>query len=547
MAAGAPRLAALLGELCARIDVSAAETAAGDTGELGGLEERQGAAIERSLAAPMLERFGVMAKRFGDLVLFKYHQSSMTPELWARGVAMETRGTVFRWSCEEVAPSGAGAGAGAGDAAGSFSVSWECVALPWGKFFNHFEAHCPLREDNDLAAAVGQLALTEKADGTCMQLWWNGDSASESGGSPAASGTPATRGRGPRTGVRDGQTGALAGGWQVSTLGRVWPDEKFVQMFGETFAGSPDLFADVFGESIAPTLVPGTTYLFELCCQANRIVTSYATDRLFLLGARRLSDGGFLSSAECDALCATWSAVVPGNQSRLVRPEAFLLTDLGVANRKDLLAWVERQAREEERFGNTPEGFVLQYADTGEPVAKVKNLDYVQKHHLHTADLLSNRNVIIERFFADTLDDIDDLLDAKPPLRKLVAELKAKVDSLEATCAQWIETIKAQFPSSSGDGDQKIGQKEFSAAVFAEHARSARPGTPEEALRGFILGAREALLGGERPLRILFWDWLQRSYNNPRLRVHWKDTKVEEITDREKFVHKNSDANDDDG
>jgi hypothetical protein len=40
------------------------------------------------------------------------------------------------------------------------------------------------------------------------------------------------------------------------------------------------------------------------------------------------------------------------------------------------------------------------------PLCKLKNQNYVQKHGICAGDLLMQRNVIIERFFQETLDDI---------------------------------------------------------------------------------------------------------------------------------------------
>lgn len=60
------------------------------------------------------------------------------------------------------------------------------------------------------------------------------------------------------------------------------------------------------------------------------------------------------------------------------------------------------------------------------PLCKIKNLSYVQKHGILTGNLLSVRNIVIERFFADTLDDVADAL-VQPPIIAFLKELKEKV------------------------------------------------------------------------------------------------------------------------
>jgi hypothetical protein len=59
----------------------------------------------------------------------------------------------------------------------------------------------------------------------------------------------------------------------------------------------------------------------------------------------------------------------------------------------------------------------------------MKNERYVQKHGIITGDLLYVRNISIERFFAETLDDVADVL-TQPSIIEFVAELKAKVKDL---------------------------------------------------------------------------------------------------------------------
>lgn len=82
-------------------------------------------------------------------------------------------------------------------------------------------------------------------------------------------------------------------------------------------------------------------------------------------------------------------------------------------------------------MGKTPEGFVLLWS--GMPIAKMKNDRYLDKHGLMTGPLLYCRGIVIERFFAGTLDDVDDCITG--PLRAFVGELRVPsfpADGLES-------------------------------------------------------------------------------------------------------------------
>lgn len=62
----------------------------------------------------------------------------------------------------------------------------------------------------------------------------------------------------------------------------------------------------------------------------------------------------------------------------------------------------------------------------GYPICKMKNESYVQKHGVVTGELLYVRNIVIKRFFEDTLDDISDVL-VDPAILAFIEELKGKV------------------------------------------------------------------------------------------------------------------------
>ena len=75
----------------------------------------------------------------------------------------------------------------------------------------------------------------------------------------------------------------------------------------------------------------------------------------------------------------------------------------------------------------------------GEPVAKMKNKFYSDKHQLITGNMLSNRNIAIERYFGGTIDDVMDVL--PEPIHRFVKELRAKVKNLIAE----VEKLRGEF------------------------------------------------------------------------------------------------------
>jgi len=64
-------------------------------------------------------------------------------------------------------------------------------------------------------------------------------------------------------------------------------------------------------EVIDSTFDKTKTYLFELCCEANRVVTRYKRDTLFLIGARDKASGTILPKEHLDELAAKVSSSSP--------------------------------------------------------------------------------------------------------------------------------------------------------------------------------------------------------------------------------------------
>lgn len=54
-----------------------------------------------------------------------------------------------------------------------------------------------------------------------------------------------------------------------------------------------------------------------MCCNENRVVTAYATDRLVLIGTRKISSGDHLSKGELDQLGAELQVERPKGKNHL--------------------------------------------------------------------------------------------------------------------------------------------------------------------------------------------------------------------------------------
>ena len=64
--------------------------------------------------------------------------------------------------------------------------------------------------------------------------------------------------------------------WRISTLKYITPDEWVPQLFWR--------FIDE--KKLNTELWKNYTYVFELCCEENRIVTKYSQDQVFLIAIR---------------------------------------------------------------------------------------------------------------------------------------------------------------------------------------------------------------------------------------------------------------------
>lgn len=186
------------------------------------------------LVTHFLEKFGVDVKKESNLYLLKYN---MLIVKWSCPITHECRGIILR-----------------------YDKKWEIVSRPWGKFWNLGEGMSPLTDDRIFEKHVDEFQLRSKEDGTGIQVWFD----------------------------------EAMGQWRASTFGTITPQP--VDGFSSvTFA---DLFWQTFGEDAKAKLNEygnkDYTYIFELCCYQNRIVTKYPDNRIYLLGIRHKISGVYL-------------------------------------------------------------------------------------------------------------------------------------------------------------------------------------------------------------------------------------------------------------
>lgn len=314
-------------------------------------------------------KFGVNVRQEGDLFLFKY---GLITARW-HDVTKECRGTILRL----------------GD------HGWDLLARPFDKFFNQHEGHCPVFEADAFAAALPTSALTVKADGSCIQVWHDGNA------------------------------------WRVSTLGTITTLNVYDNKF--TFE---HLFRKTVGNIFWQELDSNLTYLFELCTEDNRIVTQYAADHAVLLAARDRSSGAYLQDIELDY------EIYDGafREANIVRPQLLHPYELGLRSLNDVKDFIEESSHTD-KYGKYPEGFVLYDWQSFHPLAKMKNAKYTSLHSFGGGDIAHSKNQIIDAIFLGYVDDIYDVLSDR--LRGFADDVKIRASDLTHETLEMLDKMKS--------------------------------------------------------------------------------------------------------
>ena len=308
-------------------------------------------------ATKTFENLSIKTKHEEDLTIFKYDMLSVK---WAengfkdKSPAYYSRGHIYR----------------------SIPNGWDMVNRPFDKFFNLHETHCPISQTKAFNNFLPYAELVEKLDGSLISIWW--DERKQK--------------------------------WRLSTSGNI--TSTCSEDCGKTFE-------ELFVETVAPEakdlqrfmngISTGFTYLFELATEDNRIVTEYASNRVVILQVRNIATGEYATPERLKNLLEHFQE---GGFQNIYLPFRASFKDLEICSEQDLNEFVENLI--ENPVCNDcvhPEGFVIYDNRTHEPVAKVKNSNYLQRHGLTTNGSEHTRNKIIESIFVlNNWDDISALL-----------------------------------------------------------------------------------------------------------------------------------------
>lgn len=219
---------------------------------------------------------------------------------------------------------------------------WKFVCHPFDKFFNYSEGHCKI-----FNRLPKNMRMLSKEDGSCICLYWYN-------------------------------------GWKVSTLGTI----STMPLNGMTITFE-DLFWKTVDKSLCNNLDKNYTHIFELCCEENKIVTTYPFNRVYLLGIRHNDSDNYLSENDVETVAQKLNVMVPKKFS------------MDFNSVEELNAWVEQKTGEQDGIEHK-EGFVV-YMDNV-PVAKLKSASYVLLHKVATN---LSHNDVLEAMFTDKWDDIE--------------------------------------------------------------------------------------------------------------------------------------------
>jgi hypothetical protein len=380
-----------------------------------------------------LEKFGVDVKREDDLFLFKYDQLAAR---WSFPITHECRGVILR----------------------NTNGVWKFVCRPFDKFFNQHEPYCSIVEEGTFNSNCPQLAFVEKADGSMINVWFDD----------------------------------VKMRWRASTGGTITPGNvgdyniTFDTLFFQTLALTEDKLTSCYDKSC--------TYIHELCCEENRIVTKYPENKVFLLGIREVEYGTY---QDINVQEETVLSVMEAG-GKLSLPYRINFPYVDVKNLEEAKAYVESQSTNFKDFGDYPEGFIIY--DGFKPLCKMKNSRYLQMHAFSGGDIAHTRNMVIQAFFTGTLDDY---------YMMLTDRMKEFADSLK-------DKVIEQYKKMAAVSDNFVGktfetQKDYALAV-QKHV--------DRPFHSFFFSEKENILDAGMNLQDVFRKWITKNYG--KFEDYWK-------------------------
>jgi len=289
----------------------------------------------------------------------------------------------------------------------------------------------------------------------------------------------------------------------ISTLGSITPALSFERLFWKFF----EQIENKKVPDILSALDTQVTYLFELCCAENRVLTEYTEDRLLLIGARNRKTGEVYQREYLTKIAS---------QLRVEQPIYYPMASLGLKDLASVEKWIEEEARKENQYGKTPEGFVV--LRDGIPIAKMKNNKYLDKHGLLLGNILYNRNIAIDRYFQGSLDDVQDVF--SPDIHEFINELRGKVQKKTEDLREQVENFIAT-----------VGRETLSNPKTYAEKVNALVGT-DKPLKGILFQHRAQLAQNQEDIGSLCLKWLKANYTS--YNSFWKDTSIAAILAEEK-------------
>lgn len=256
--------------------------------------------------------------------------------------------------------------------------TWKVVAKPFNRFFNAGEDFEEFKKFN-----WSNFSCIEKADGSLIICYF------------------------------------YNGSWRINTSGSFgfgevsFTDIKWHDLFWET------------AKLDIQKLDPSNTYLFELCTVYNKVVRTYLTPVVYLLGCVVTSTFKEFSEADCDAIA---------QQLGIARPERFEFQSL-----QQIEKFLDDRTEKDPTF----EGVIIR--DDSNMRYKVKSKTYLSLHHMKDNGNLFNPKNLVPWALKE---DPDELLAYFPETKEALDKVKNIIE------AEW-QNLKQVWEKSAGIPDQK--------------------------------------------------------------------------------------------
>jgi len=384
------------------------------------------------------EKFGVNVKQENGLFQFKYDQLEAK---FSYPLVKECRGHILTHN---------------------HLLGWKFVSRPFDKFFNQHEGYCPIFDNRDFVPLINQLAFVEKIDGSCIQVFYD----------------------------------YVTTTWRATTLGTI--TSFFVGEFGVTFG---DLFWKTLGidaTTFGTYASKDCTYVFELACAENRIVTQYPKNFVALLGIRNTENGEYMDRNACEAFIISdlyEKAKISSDNLRV--PHIKFMYEISIKSLEEAKMWIEKESDDTAKYGNYAEGFVIYNGSY--PIAKMKNMKYVSLHSIGGGDVKHSINAAIDAFFLETIDDIYGVL--PEPTKVFIEALKKKIIDESQVVHKMIAEKFA--------GKEFATQKDYAMCVLS---------SVDKKYSSFFFGNKEKILDIHVDHFELYKFWLKSNY----ARFDWK-------------------------